>query len=276
MPVTVDLHSHTHHSHGKDSVTAMAESARAKGMAIFGFSEHSLRPEGYLYPNDYQPRLEAGFPAYIREVMAERDRYKGRMEILLALEMDYMPAEEDYARAAVSAHPYDYVIGGLHYQGYWGFDYTADDWVSLSDAACAEKFARYYEDLTRMAETGMFQVAAHPDLVKMFRKETFNGWIETKAAQDIVCAALTAVKRNGMAMEISSAAIRKGLGEPYPGPVVMGIARDINLPISFGSDAHAVADVAFGFETLAEYARGFGYAKSAIFRNRVMELRDFA
>ena len=152
MPVTVDLHSHTHHSHAKDTVTAMAASAHGRGMAIFGFSEHSLRPAGYVYPSDYQARLAAGFPSYIREVLAERDRYKGEMEVLLSLEMDYMPAEEDYARAAVSAQPYDYVIGGLHYQGYWGFDFTADDWSPLSDAACAGKFFRYYEDLARMAD----------------------------------------------------------------------------------------------------------------------------
>lgn len=275
MPVTVDLHSHTRYSHGKDTVPAMADAALAKGMAVFGFSEHSLRPAGYVYPRDYQARIEAGFPAYIREVLAERERHKGRMDVLLALEMDYMPAEEDYAREAVSAHPYDYVIGGLHYQGYWGFDYSADDWADLSDAACAGKFVRYYEDMVRMAETGMFQIAAHPDLVKLFRKETFSAWVKTPAAQDAVCAALTAVKRNGMAMEVSSAAIRKGLGEPYPGPVIMGLARDISLPISFGSDAHAAADVAFGFDVLAGYARKFGYAQSAVFRNRVMELRDF-
>ena len=121
----------------------------------------------------------------------------------------------------------------------------------------------------------MFQIAAHPDLIKLFRKETFAAWVQTPAAQDAVAAALAAVKRNGMALEISSAAIRKGLGEPYPGPVIMGIARDMDIPVSFGSDAHAVADVAFAFDELAAYARKFGYAKSAVFRNKAMEMRDF-
>ena len=275
MSITVDLHSHTLHSHAKDTAEAMAASAFANGMAIYGFSEHSPRPAAYPYPGDYRDKLTASFPKYIADVIAEQERYKGRMEVLLAIEMDYMPDEMAFTMEALSRHPYDYVIGGLHFIGHWGFDHSASDWENLSDAVCIEHFISYYKLLADMAETGLFNIAAHPDLVKLFRKETFTNWVETKAAQDIVCTALTAIKRNGMAMEISSAAIRKGLGEPYPGPVVMGIARDINVPISFGSDAHAAADVASGFDVLAGYARSFGYEKSAVFRNRVMEMREF-
>ena len=275
-PVTVDLHNHTLHSHAKDTAEAMAASAYANGMELFGFSEHSLRPEGYGYPKDYQPRLQAGFPSYIAEVLAEKERYAGRMEIFLALEMDYMPDEEAYARASVAAHPYEYVIGGLHFQGLWGFDHSAQDWEPLSDAACADIFARYYRDLKQMAETGLFQIAAHPDLVKLFRKQTFDAWIILPEARERVREAFAAMKKAGMAMEISSAALRKGLGEPYPGPVIMGIARDMGLPVSFGSDAHSVNDVAFGFDTLAEYAHGFGYTQSVFFRNKTMHVRPFA
>lgn len=275
MAITVDLHNHTLHSHAKDTTEAMAASAFAKGMAIFGLSEHSLRPEGYMYPADYQPRLEAGFPSYIEEVLAEREKYQGRMEVLLALEMDYMPAETAYAAESVAQYPYEYIIGGLHFLDHWGFDHSASDWDPLTDAQCCRHFERYYEDLITMADTGLFQLAAHPDLVKLFRKGAFDAWVTTPKAREVINAALKAMRDNGMAMEISSAAIRKGLGEPYPGPVIMEMARDARVPISFGSDAHAVADVASNFEILAAYAQRFGYSESAVFRNRTMSLRPF-
>lgn len=275
MAISVDLHSHTLHSHARDSVEAMAASAFARGMEIFGFSEHSLRPEGYVYPNDYQPRLEAGFASYLAEVAAERERYAGRMRILLALELDYMAGEESYARAAAAAEPYDYVIGGLHFLGTWGFDYSPSDWQDLSDDACFGHFFRYYRDLKALAETGLFQIAAHPDLIKLFRKETFAAWIKTPEAQHAARDALAAMKKHGTVMEISSAALRKGLGEPYPGREIMALARDLELPVSFGSDAHAVGDVACGFDILAAYASEFGYTQSAVFENRVMHLRPF-
>ena len=94
MAITVDLHSHTCHSHAKDTVEAMAASAFAGGMEIFGFSEHSLRPEGYAYPQDYQPKLRAGFASYIREVLAERERDAGRMRILLDPDLDTLTADK--------------------------------------------------------------------------------------------------------------------------------------------------------------------------------------
>ena len=48
----------------------------------------------------------------------------------------------------------------------------------------------------------------------------------------------------------------------------MRLAAELGVNISFGSDAHATADVAFGFDRLAAYARSFGYAQSVIFVDR--------
>ncbi|MDL2209837.1 histidinol-phosphatase [Desulfovibrio sp. OttesenSCG-928-O18] len=275
MSITVDLHNHTLHSHAKDTAEAMAASAFARGMAIYGFSEHSPRPAAYPYPGDYRDKLTASFPRYITDVAAEQERYKGRMEVLRAIEMDYMPDEMAFTEEALARCPYDYVIGGLHFIGHWGFDHSASDWESLSDAACFEHFVSYYKLLANMAATGLFNIAAHPDLVKLFRKKTFTAWVATPDAQEHVRAALAAMKKAGMAMEISSAAIRKGLGEPYPCREVMALAQEIGVPISFGSDAHAVDQVAFAFDELAAYAQEYGYTESAVFRQRVMTLRPF-
>ncbi|SBW05070.1 Histidinol phosphate phosphatase HisJ family protein [uncultured delta proteobacterium] len=275
-PILVDQHTHTAHSHGKDTVAAMAASAFAKGLKVMGFSEHSPRPEEYAYPSDYQAKLVAGFPAYVAEVLAEKERYAGRMEILLGLEMDYMPAENAFAEQSVAAYPYEYVIGSVHFQGLWGFDFAAADWETLSGQTRADMFTRYYQDQKRMAETGLFQIAGHCDLIKLFSKPAFDAWIQTRDAQNTVRETLAVMKANGMAMEVSSAGIRKGLGEPYPGPVIMRLARELDLPVAFGSDAHSVGDVAFGLDDLAAYAHGFGYTQSAFFRNKVMQILTFA
>lgn len=273
--ITVDMHSHTFHSHAKDSAAAMCDAAMDKGMAVFGLSEHSLRPAGYAYPRDYQPRLEAGFASYILEVREQQQRYLGRMNVLMGLEMDYIPGQEAFAEKACKAYPYDYVIGGLHFQGQWGFDHSASDWSGLSESSCFNHFVEYYKDLEKMARCGLFQIAAHPDLIKLFRLETFHQWLETPEARELVYAALMAVKEAGMAMEVSSAGLRKGLGEPYPGPVLMQMAAGINLPIAFGSDAHAADQVAYAFDELAGYARRFGYTQSAWFSQRAIRMRPF-
>lgn len=274
-PLRIDLHTHTAHSHGKDTVEAMAAAAFAKGLETLGFSEHSPRPEEYAYPVDYQSRLAAAYPAYVAEVLAAKEFYKGRMDILLGLEMDYLPAEDAFVKASVAAYPYDYVIGSVHFQGLWGFDFAAADWEALPEVSHADIFTRYYQDQKRMAETGLFHIAGHCDLIKLFCKPAFDLWMTTRDAQTTVRETLAAMKANGMAMEVSSAALRKGLGEPYPGPALMRIARELDLPIVFNSDAHAVADVAFGLEELAAYAHGFGYSGSVSFRGGAMRARSF-
>ena len=274
--ITVDLHSHTLHSHGKDTTQAMAAAAFARGFSIFGFSEHSLRPAGYRYGEDYQMRLAAGFPAYIREVREERERYAGRMTVLLGLEMDYMPEEEAFAREAAAACPYDYVIGGLHFLDSWGFDGSVHEWNELSAEGCHAHFAAYYRDMAQLAASGIFHMVSHPDLIKLFRVDSFHAWLERAESRALVREALAALQQHGLAMEISSAALRKGLGEPYPGPVIMEIARELDLPVFFGSDAHAADQVGHAFDRLEAYARHFGYTSSVYHVRGVRHAMPFA
>ena len=234
--------------------------ARDRGLAVVGFSEHSPRPAGYAYPSDYQDRLKAGFADYIREVgqMALRGKGEG-VSVLLGLEMDYLPGQEDYADKLRRGHTFDYLIGGLHFQGTWGFDYSANDWAPLSRERRFAVYARYYEDLSAMCRTCFFHIAAHPDLVKLFSIDSFRAWLERDEAIARVTSALTAMKDNGVFMEISSAGLRKPCREIYPGPTIMALAAGLGLGVTFASDAHCVKTPAFAFDELARYAASFGY-----------------
>lgn len=104
--IGVDVHMHTHHSHGQHSTEAMYQSAVDKKLSIIGFSEHSPRPEGYAYPNDYQDKLRKHLPIYVQEVrdMAKRGQERD-IKVLLGLEVDYIPGQENYAEALTKAYP---------------------------------------------------------------------------------------------------------------------------------------------------------------------------
>lgn len=254
-----DIHIHTDHSHGKNSVREMYARARELDLEVFGFSEHSPRPEAYSYPREYREHLAATWDEYIGSVLALKGN-SGRPKVLLGLEMDYFPGEEAYLRRMISAHPYDYIIGSVHYLGTWGFDFSADDWHALREEDAERLYQEYFKTLARMARSGFAQVAAHPDLIKIFSIERFRNWLGGNAARAVVREALQAMKDNNMVMEISSAGLRKPCGEIYPGPVLMEMAAELGLPVSLSSDAHNVADVAFGYAVLADYAREYGYA----------------
>lgn len=265
-PIRADVHMHTSHSHGQASTQDMYEAAVKAGLTIIGFSEHSPRPAGYAYVADYQEKLRAGFPQYVAEVQAlcERGKEQG-VTVLLGLEVDYIAGQEEFAAALCREYPYDYIIGGLHFQGTWGFDGPGGEWAGLNRAARYNIYARYYQDLARMCGTGLFHIAAHPDLVKIHSVAEFRAWLETPEALPLVSTALEAMRDQGMAMEISSAGLRKDCREIYPGPDIMALAAEVGVRISFGADAHCTNTPAYAFDALARYAASYGYKESTIF-----------
>ena len=164
-----------------------------------------------------------------------------------------------------SEHHYDYLIGGIHFLDHWGFDSAASDWEPLSFEERCALYEKYYRTMKTMAETRLFNIVAHPDLIKIFSVEDFRRWLEIPASMDLVGDALTAVRDAGMAMEISSAGLRKPCQEIYPGPKIRRLARELGLPVTFASDSHATEQVAWNFDELARCAAAEGWKESLVF-----------
>ncbi len=266
--ITADLHTHTLYSHGQDTPAAMWASAQQKGITLMGFSEHSPRPTNYTYSNEYRDKLSRMFPQYVAEVQELKAKFPG--QVLLGIEMDWMEKEEAFIKEALSAYPFDYVIGSVHFLDTWGYDDLSSDWMSLKKNHCNEHYEHYFKTLRRMAESGLFNIAAHLDLIKIFSIDQFREWIAQRDSLILVAEALQAMMLNGVALEVSSAGLRKMCQEIYPGPMIMSLAKELHVPITFASDAHSVNDVAADFDKLAAYARSYGYDHSVYFCNNVM------
>lgn len=264
--ISADLHTHTFYSHGKNSPYEMLAAAEKKGLALIGFTEHSPRPEGYDYTREYRDNLSRRFPDYIREVSGLRARPSAPCAVLLGLEMDWLPAERDFVASACKAYDYDYLIGSVHFLDHWGFDDQAKPWLEAGEAQKRAWYEEYFLNWLSMLESGLFQIAAHPDLIKIFSVEDFRQWLERPQSLDLVRKGLRALKASGMAMEVSSAGMRKACGEFYPGPAIMRMAKEMDLNISLASDAHSAEDVASLFPELAAYAKSFGFDKQTVYR----------
>lgn len=273
--IKADIHTHTKHSHAANSVAEMAVAARERGLRIFGFSEHSPRPEGYIYPADYQEKLLAGYADYIAEVQALCRASSPEFTVLSGLEVDFMPAEADFGRRAANAHNFDYIIGGLHFQGHWGFDNNQEDWDRLGREERFACYTQYYRDLAALCQSGVAQVIAHPDLIKLFSIETFRLWLDTDEASRGLAETFTLMRDLDLIMEISSAGLRKPCREIYPGPQIMRLAADLGLKICISSDAHTTGQIAWAFDELEAYAREYGYRESWIVRNKEKQALKF-
>ena len=273
--IRADLHNHTLAAHGRDTVAAMYEAAKGSHLEWYGLSEHSPLPPGYACPL-YTGDLTVTFPAYVDAVLALKESAPSEgPRVLLGMELDWLPVNVPWMRKVLGHYPFDYVIGGLHYvqdvavgsPRSWG-----------EDLALPQRFARYdayYEEMARLAASGLVDVVAHPDFIKVCCYDDFQAWLKQPGSLDLIAGALTAMRDSDTAMEVSSAGLRKSFHEPYPGPAIMEIAADLGLTISFGSDAHAASETVSHFEELARYARSYGFKNNRIAVAREKILLDF-
>ena len=279
--ICADVHNHTIASHGLATVGEMYAAAKERNLRWYGFSEHSPLPPGYSCPL-YKGDLAVTFPAYAAEVMALREQtaclpgtQSASPRVLMGMELDWLPVNMPWMRDVIGHYPFDYIIGGLHFVGE----------VPVGSPRCwgpvverHERFARYdayYEIMQGLAASGMVDVVAHPDFIKVCCYDDFQAWLALPGSTDRIAAVLEAMRTTDTAMEVSSAGLRKPFHEPYPGPAIMRLAADLGLTISFGSDAHNTQDTGSHFSELAAYAAAYGFSRSRICVGRERLELDF-
>jgi histidinol-phosphatase (PHP family) len=264
--ILADLHTHTQYSHGTSKTREMHAAAVAQGLELIGFTEHSPRPEGFDYKNEYRKKLLRHLPDYVREVQELKSAHaKGPCRVLFGMEMDWLEGQEEHIRATCTAWDFDYLLGSVHFLGRWGFDESPAPWKTFSQEECEQHYTAYFTAWKEMISSGLFQIAAHPDLIKIFSVEQFHVWLAKAQSLELIGQGLEALRRQGMSMEISSAGLRKACHEIYPAVPIMRLAAELAVPISFASDAHRSADVGHAFPQLAAYAKDFGFREYVVF-----------
>ncbi|OUR71833.1 histidinol phosphate phosphatase, partial [Arcobacter sp. 31_11_sub10_T18] len=83
------------------------------------------------------------------------------------------------------------------------------------------------------------------------------------------------IKKSNMAIELNPAGLRKPVAEQYPSRDILEVAYELDIPITFGSDAHAVKQIGFKYKELVSLAKEIGYTKCASFDNRERTLVSF-
>lgn len=257
-----DYHMHTPRcNHAIGTVRDYAEAAISQGLTEIGMSDHSPMPGGY----DREWRMaDSELTDYLGEVRRVRDALAGQLTIRVGLEADFHPGTEPWVAAMIDAQDWDYIIGSVHYIGEWGFDNpdTLDEWQQhdIEDAYCA-----YFDLVARSAASGMFDIIGHPDLIKKFGHRPPPESRRVAAAEETM---LQAVKRADVALEISSAGLRKPVGEVYPHGHLIARAAALGIPFSFGSDAHAPGEVGHAMDACLAMLQACGVNEIASFEGR--------
>jgi histidinol-phosphatase (PHP family) len=262
MSWPADYHMHTplcRHATGEP--TEYAAQAVRLGFTEIGFSDHSPMPRDDF--DNWRMRFDQ-LDEYVEKV-AQARRDHPRLLIRLGLEVDFLPGHTDWIAVLAGRHAWDYLIGSVHYvSDAW----AVDDPGKLSEWKGRDAFEvwrLYFDRLTQAVESGFFDIIGHADLPKKF------GFRPLQDCAPLFERFLKAARARNVAVELNTSGLRKECREIYPGPRFVQLMFQHGVPITFGSDAHTVAEVGMNFIEAMNVARVVGYTRYCRFNQRRRE-----
>lgn len=246
-------HNHTTWSDGKGTMAETIAAARDQGLDEVGISDHLiLRPDGSIHPcgidldriDDYFDELEKH---------ADASRSADGPIVRVGAEVDWFPGARERIEATLANRALDVVVGSVHEVDEFIIDGVSVVWDRIDQDERNAMHRAYWERTADMAQSGLFDLAAHLDLP---RKYGHYATIDLTAEID---AALDAIAEAGMVVELNTAGWHKPCRDAYPGEAILHCCRARDIPVTLSADAHDPAHLSRDFDRGAALLRSVGY-----------------
>ncbi len=248
-----------------ENVERYLDAAKAAGIEELGVSEHVYR---------FRQALELWqHPLWIENAVDDLDAYCEFVRgtpLRLGVECDFVPGAEGRIAALLDARDFDYVVGSVHFigEGDAAVDHEGFDvWEGEGDAD--EIWRRYFEQVASCARSGLFDVLAHPDLVKVWGRARP---LPDRDPRVFYEPAVEAIAESGIAVEVSTAGLRKPVGELYPSRGFAEMCVEAGASFALSSDAHLPEHVGFEYERAVEFLDELGISEICVFEQRQRSL----
>jgi histidinol-phosphatase (PHP family) len=244
------------------------EVASERGIEELGVAEHIHR-----FVQSLDIWSHPWYRHWARDDVDEYVDFLRSVELKAGIEADFLPGREDRVANFLDGRDWDYVVGSVHFLRDAAIDVHGEpDWEpwDVWRGADPEKvWARYFETLGEAARSGMFDILAHPDLVKVFggRVPVPDGDLRRFYER-----AMDGIADSDVAVEVSTAGLRKPAGEIYPAPALLEMCLDAGCPVALSSDAHEPDQVGHEYERAVELLRGLGATEIAVFDRRKRDM----
>jgi histidinol-phosphatase (PHP family) len=239
--------------------------AAERGIEELGVAEHVYRFRQALEVWDHEfwrPWAVDDLDDYCAFVREETD-------LRLGIEADFVPGREDRIANLLDGRDWDYVVGSVHFVADRAVDLD-DEWDIWRRGDSPERvWSRYFEWVAEAARSGLYDIMAHPDLVKV------HGDGRPRPSGDLrryYEPAVEAFADAGVAVELSTAGLRKAVGEMYPGRALLEMVVDAGCPIALSSDAHVPDDLGYGYEEAVNALGDVGVTEICVFSQRERRL----
>lgn len=245
----------------EENVGRYLEAAAAAGIEELGVSEHVYR---------FHQALDLWrHPLWIENAVDDLDAYCEFVRttpLRLGVECDFIPGAEARTAALLEARDFDYVVGSVHFigEGDAAVDHEGFD-VWEGDGDADEIWRRYFEMLAGCARSGLFDILAHPDLVKVWGRARPLPERDLRAFYE---PAVEAIAESGIAVELSTAGLRKPVGELYPALEFAEMCVEAGASFALSSDAHLPEQVGFEYDRAVEFLDRLGVEEICVFEQR--------
>lgn len=240
----VHVQSHGEYGFSQNRLRDFAAAAARQGVSVLGLADHDWLVDG----------IDCAAVAAVR-------RDCPGLEISQGLEVDFLPGCEPKLRQLLQTHAFDYLLGSVHSVDGFAFDVPSNRRIYGLWAPDA-LYRRYYQLLLLAVQSGLFDVLAHLDVIKVFG---CRAQADQSAA---IMPVLAAIRQAGLVVEINSNGWHKPVGEQYPDGWILQACWQAGIPITLSSDAHEPEQVGRDICRARALAWQIGYRQVAIFRQR--------
>ncbi|KRK79263.1 histidinol-phosphatase HisJ [Companilactobacillus nodensis] len=266
----LDGHTHTEFcQHGSgEPAEKMILRAIQLGMKKYCITEHAPLPADFKSVYDGDPDgFDTGamdltdLPDYMKQMQRLQKKYQSELEISIGFEVDYLEGFEDWTRDFLDEYgpQTQESILSVHFmqgkgQKQWCIDYDTDAYQEgfvqfLDDPQ--HVFKQYYETVKKSVEADLGQYRpqriGHMSLVRKF--QDYFGLAEDYDAENmkLITGILQEIKQQSRELDLNLAGLYKPLcNDFYPGRQITEVAKELGIPLIYGSDAHDIASVGHG------------------------------
>jgi histidinol-phosphatase (PHP family) len=235
--------------------------ARAAGIEELGVSEHIHRFTQALEIWDHEWWVDQA-----RDDVDAYCEFVRTTSLKLGIEADWIAGRADRIEAFLAARDFDYVVGSVHFIGDDAVDHEGWDVWDHSGADADEIWSRYFATLADAAASGLFDILAHPDLVKVWGRDRRP--VPEGDLRRFYEPAIAAIADSGIAVELSTAGLRKPVGELYPAREFAEMCVEAGAVFALSSDAHLPEQVGYGYGEAVKFLGEIGVDEIAVFERR--------
>lgn len=271
----IDSHVHIDLDNIESELEKYIQEAERKGIKEFVITDHIILPN--IPASDY---LIRGNKVFLKDLSflkcslttADIKRYvnvikrKESSGVYLGAEIDYHEHCEDKIKEFIGMHPFDVVLGSLHFVDGYCISRKMEMRSFLDKLPAVDIHKKYFTEVRKLVKSRICDVVSHIDLVRKHSTPVrFDDYSEEASVLvDDLLACDTGIEVNTSGYVF--------MGDSYPSVDFLALCKEKGLDkITIGSDAHKAEKLGQNIERAVEKLKRVGYSKIVKFKNRKPE-----